>query len=81
MQEMHITITHRLYVGGRVWFHPANGELPLLRRVDHIWPQVGDAAGVNFGGDTGEGPTSVPHRSAVPTASGFFWTFDGRDDS
>ena len=58
----------------KVFFHPVDG--PTVQAfVTHVWPQMGTVPGVNIETVDGIVESSVPHKSAVPEASSFFWTF------
>ena len=68
-----------------VFFHPLNGDSPVPAKVVHAWPGMGGHGipGVNLEccieGDQ-QTYGSVPHASAVPGATGYFWTFTPKGD-
>ena len=61
-------------MGSTVWFQP-DGEKKVQALILHVWPQMGSVPGLNLERvDTGEVHSSVPHTSAVPEATSYYWT-------
>ena len=59
--------------GDIVTFVAADGTIHPAARVEHVWERA-DRVPPLLNLDAGVGsPTSVPHKSAVVGASGFYW--------